>query len=128
MSAMRKLLLLLAIALLLPNLYRAQTISVPKETYAGPYDFQFYEEEGRVIVRGGRWVPLIHTSAFGSWGPGAVVQCVARTEACTASQFYDGGATRILTTYKINRWDTGRIEAGAWEGNISSTDRDDCGP
>lgn len=35
----------------------------------------------------------------------------AKPSTCTVRQFYDGGATNTVTTYKITRWDDGRIEA-----------------
>jgi hypothetical protein len=76
-----------------------------------PSYYEFLDSTGEVIVRGTRWIRLFPTDGSISWGPGAIVRCVATLGKCTLTQFYDGGATRENTTYKITRWDSGRIEA-----------------
>src|SRR5579864_9179095 len=76
-----------------------------------PKDYEFIDTKDGVRVRGSRGIFLFPKDGSSGWGPGATVNCTVESKRCVVIQFHDGGAAWTATTYKVTRWDKGRIEA-----------------
>lgn len=85
--------------------------SAEQVRYGGADQFLYSETKDRVTVSGGVWVRLVPSDGLRSWAPGAVVECKRTPKTCVLTQFYDGGATSVVTTFAIASWSPDRIEA-----------------
>lgn len=106
----------LATVLLVPGFLQSQSQapapgSSPIRSKKYSLGFEFIDKPNVVTVRGSRWIELVPTGGVTSRGPGATVECTVGIQACVVTEFFDGGATSVDTTYRISRWDSDRIEA-----------------
>lgn len=104
--------LIIVTVVLLPSLGHGRGSAVKQAAATtNPKDYEFIDTKDEVTVRGTRWIVLFPKGGTSGWGPGATVKCTVESKRCVVIQFYDGGATWTTTTYKVTRWDKGRIEA-----------------
>ena len=93
-----------------------------------PKNFEFNDTSNAVTVRGTQWLYLFSADGVSNVGPGAKVECIANRGTCNITQFDDGGAASNLSTYKITRWDSERIEAENSSATMPNDQLSDSSP